>query len=402
MAAEPIIVFPNGGWSDIPLVQRLWLETLAARHKLYVVTETPPEKASAAEALPLERLRDIRWSESTAILLHPCWVHVAMPLAPSRLVAMLGELEQTEDPLWGKCRNWLSAHATLVIAGSESFYLEQAFRRNGVFLLDGSDETSDLFAIQALEWHVGGYEPDTLVRLQQRYRANWLEHAAQAGETSTEPAQQADQLFLQSVYRYLIGDHAKARKQLLAAFEAAIVEGKENTLQHIYRFLSAIELEQGFIEEAVRTYGYTALSAEERQHAETLCSWLENGHIHAVHALLLQLNDDHRRASALLETKSDDPMMRSMLIETYIITGQLKRAYELISPKQLRTRTERHRFKLLSGTVRLLEGNRHEAIHQFLLAAEQSLEGLGNIMELAVMDQAVREQISGRGGNPAP
>ncbi len=396
MAAQPIIVFPPGGWRGIPSGVRGWLEELAAKRKLLAVADDAP---SGIEALALERLDDVEWGSASAMVMHPAWVHIAVPLKPHCLIAILPGPNSNEEELWLKCRSWLCAYATLVVAGTEAFYLEQCFRRGSVFLMDGMDETSDLFARQAVEWHCDGFESDMLIRLQQRHRANWRNELLQKQEQEQAAGGKAngyaDGLFFHSVYRYLTGEAEYARKLLLASFEQMLHEGRRDTLQNVYRFLSAIELEQGHVQDAVRTYGYTAQGETEWRNAAQLSGWLAAGKRELAKAQLYRLNDDYRKAAALLEPLANDPEARSLLIATYITMGRLDSALLLGKDGLRKSAGERRQWQHLQGTALLLNGKRHEAIHCFLAAGEHRQEELNGMIELAVMDGVARELTRG-------
>lgn len=395
MAAQPIVVFPPGGWRGIPPGLRSWLEEFARKRKLLAVADDAP---STVERLSFEQLDMVEWGSASAIVMHPAWVHIALPLKPRCLVAMLPGPEQAEEELWTKCRSWLCAYASLVVAGSEAFYLEQSFRRGSVFLMDGLDETSDLFAKQAVEWHIDGFESETLIRLQQRHRANWRHELLQKQEQEAGASANgyADGLFFHSVYRYLTGEAEYARKLLLASFEQMLLEGREHTLQNVYRFLSAIELEQGRLQDAVRTYGYTAYGETEWRYADQLSEWLACGKRELAKAQLYRLNDDYRKAAALLEPLAEDPEARTLLIAVRMQMGRLDRALALAEAGEYRqTAGDRRQWQHLKGTVLLLEGRRHEAIRSFLQAGENRQEELNAMIDLAVMDGAARELTRG-------
>lgn len=194
------------------------------------------------------------------------------------------------------------------------------------------------------------------------------------------------------MYRYLTGESLRAQGELLAAFEQAVLDGREQALQHIYRFRSAMQLELGLIDEAVRTYLHTALSDEEQLQGERLLRWMDGGKHFLAEALLYQLNDDYRSAIARLEPLQADPEARKLLAELYLQSGRLESAYLLLSKEPLGSIAEREQFQLMTGTVLLLQGKRHEAIHCCLIAAETNIEALGNIIELAKLDHIVMEQ----------
>lgn len=444
MTGKPIVIFPYSRFGAFPAAERDWLAKLGEQRHIYMIAEDAlPDWASAASIVPLSlaRLPELDWDRTCALVLHPCWTHIAAPLATRSLIAYLPDSEPQEAERWRSYRSWLCARATLVVAATEAFYLEQAFCRGDIFLLDGTDETSDLLARQAIEWHIDGYESQMLIRLQQRYRAIWHEEQADKtravgrlaeareqadtaaleqnnraeGEQDAATLQQrrqaaareeddqvgipagyrrrlTDQLFFHAVYRYLTGESLRAQGELLAAFEQAVLDGREQALQHIYRFRSAMQLELGLIDEAVRTYLHTALSDEEQLQGERLLRWMDGGKHLLAEALLYQLNDDYRSAIARLEPLQADPEARKLLAELYLQSGRLESAYLLLSKEPLGSIAEREQFQLMTGTVLLLQGKRHEAIHCCLVAAETNIEALGNIIELAKLDHIEMEQ----------
>ncbi|WP_338553489.1 hypothetical protein [Paenibacillus sp. KS-LC4] len=444
MTGNPIVIFPYSGFEAFPAAERDWLAKLGEQRQIYMIAEDAlPSWAIAASIAPLSlaRLPEQDWDHTCALVLHPCWTHIAAPLAPRSLIAYLPDSEPQEEEQWRSYRSWLCARATLVVAATEAFYLEQAFCRGDIFLLDGTDETSDLLARQAIEWHIDGYESQMLIRLQQRFRAIWHEEQADKtqaarrlaelrmqadptalgqnnlaeAEQDAAPQQQSrqaaasaeenpaglpdghrrrltDQLFFHAVYRYLTGESLRAQGELLAAFEQAVLDGREQALQQIYRFRSAMQLELGLLDEAVCTYLHTALSEEERLQGARLLQWMDGGKPLLAEALLYQLNDDYRSAIVRLKPLQADPEARKLLAELYLQSGRLESAYLLLSKEPLRSIAEREQLQLMTGTVLLLQGKRHEAIHCCLVAAETNIEALGNIIELAKLDHIVMEQ----------
>ncbi|MGG4144711.1 hypothetical protein ABEW34_16475 [Paenibacillus algorifonticola] len=409
MTGKPIVIFPYSRFGAFPAAERDWLAKLGKQRQIYMVAEDAlPDWAITAAIAPLSlaRLPELDFDSTCALVLHPCWTHIAAPLATRCLIAYFPDSEPQEEERWRSYRSWLCARATLVIAYTEAFYLEQAFCRDDVFLLDGTDETSDLLARQAIEWHLDGYASQTLIRLQQRYRAIWHEEQADktraAGPSAAGRERLADQLFSHALYRYLTGESLRAQGELLAAFELAVLDGREQALQHIYRFRSATQLELGLTDDAVRTYLYTALTEEEQQQGEQLLRWMDGGKRLLAEALLYRLNDDYRSAIALLEPRQADPEARRLLAELYLQSGRLECAYQLLAMEPPGSIAEREQFQLMTSTVLLLQGKRHEAIHSCLIAAETNNEALSSIIELARLDSIVMEQAHHRGREVQP
>jgi len=298
------VVFPDAPWSSTPFSTHL--SPIAAKHPIRWVTNNPQRSLAGAPsnvtAVSTEELHRIDWSQTTAFVLHPCWAAVALPLRPRLLGAwMAGSAD--EDQLEASWRGRLNGEASFVMTLSEPYYLDLSFRRDNVFVWDGADETSDWFAAQAGLWAADGTDPLPLCRLQrQRREAAYRERLSVEGTNSTL-------MFYRSVYLYLLGDAAQAERELLSAFEHAVLQGDERALVNLYRFRSALLASQGKLEAAVQAYEATASTSVERANAEELRRRLAQGEDALVTVMLLRLNDDHREAAdrlkRLLEESKD-------------------------------------------------------------------------------------------------
>lgn len=396
VAVSSFVIFPDGGWNNLPAPFQRLFEELGKKHLVYIVSAEPvsSQAAVAIQTLSLEQLKTFGWGEAAAVVLHPCWIQAAMAAGPKQLIAMPDSPQQGEPALWTKCRKWLCAHADLIITDAEPYYLEQAFCMEHVFLLDGRDEVTDLLARQAFGWILSGFSPKPLVRLQQRCLAEW--HSKQlSGDSKNTLGDKLTLYFFHAVYRYLVYDLERAREAVLAAFELAVLEGKADALSTYYRFLSAIEVKQGLTRQAVQTYTFSAVTEEERRTVDFLDEWLKEGKDRLAGALLYRLNDDFKQALERLELLKVNPMAQRLAIECCIQTGRLKEALGRTTKEQLRQGDDEQQYLLLRGTSALLAGQRHEAIHRFLEAAEHRIEALGNIAEIAALDAAVQELFRG-------
>ncbi|WP_138753795.1 hypothetical protein [Paenibacillus sinopodophylli] len=403
VTATSFVIFPDGGWSNLPAPFQKLFDELSLKHAVYFVAAEPisSHAPAAIQALSLDQIEAFGWAEAAAVVLHPCWIQAAMAIAPKYLIAMPDSPQQGEPALWSKCRKWLCAHSDLIIADAEPYYLEQAFCTEHIFLLDGRDEVTDLLARQAFSWTLSGFSPKPLVRLQQRCLAEW-HNKRLTSDSEKLGKDKLPTLFFHSVYQYLIYDLERAKESALAAFELAVLEGKSDALSMYYRFVSAIELKQGLTRAAVQTYSYTAVTDEDRRTVDFLDEWLKEGKDGLAGALLYRLNDDYKQSLARLELLESDPMAQQLTIECYIQTGKLKKAKDSIKTDQLKQGDEQQQYLLLRGTSALLAGQRHEAIHSFLEAAEHRIEALGNIAEIAALDAAVLELFMGPAGDSSP
>jgi len=215
VTASSIVIFPDGGWNNLPAPLQKLFKKLSDQHAIYFITNGPlsAHAPSAVTALSLKQLTQINWSETAAVVMHPCWIEKAVAAKPKHLIAMPDSPRQGEPALCTKCRKWLCAHADLIIADAEPYYLEQAFCTEHVFLLDGRDEVCDLLARQAFSWTLSGFSPKPLVRLQQRCLAEWYSKLLLTWEEQQEKSK-LQALFFHAVYRYLLYDLERAKETL--------------------------------------------------------------------------------------------------------------------------------------------------------------------------------------------
>jgi hypothetical protein len=382
--AASIVIFPGGGWSSLGEVYDRLFQQFADQYKLYLVSEVPIAGIPPnLMTITLQQAKELDWSLTAAAVLHPCWVQAALAVKPFKVIALLDAPQPDEPPLWGKCRTWLAGHADLIVTATETYYLELAFRSGLIFLLDNRDDINELLVKQGVGWMLEGFDPAALVRLQQRCLAEgWSKRLQADGDGLGEHRLQG--LFFHAVYRYLIDDLKAATEETLAAFELAVLEGNEGALALYYRFLSATELKRGWTRQAVQTYSFSAVTAQEKSHVERIDQMLGEGRDGLAAALLFQLNDDYRLALRQLEQLPACAEAVRMTVEIETERGNVSRAAALLEG------LNRREYPLLFGTAAMLAGNRHEAIHAFLEAAEEREEALGNIVEMALLDEAAQ------------
>ncbi|MWC27347.1 hypothetical protein [Paenibacillus sp. MMS18-CY102] len=405
-----VVIFPDAPWCDSAF--KPLLIQLANKHPLHWVTNQPKHALQGAPAsvtaLALHELAQVDWGQTSAMVLHPCWAAAALPLCPRQLGAWMA-ITNEEDGLTAKWRAALAGEASFVLSLSEPYYLDLSFRRDGVFVLDGADETSDWFALQAVLWAAEGTTPSSLARLQQQRREAAYRERLMASADATLT-------FYRSVYLYLLGDAAQAERELLAAYELAVLGGEEHALARIYRFRSAIQVAQGNVAAAALTYEASALTDNERAQAGELRRLIENGDAALAAAMLLRLNDDHRQAIERLErlcgTGADaahgdaDTVQHGdrsralaakrefaerMLLDSLLQAGRMREAYGRISPEDIASVKDRCEFAMLQGIVLLMDGDRRGAITALLRAAELQHEAIGSLTEILQLDTVVQK-----------
>ncbi|MBD3920677.1 hypothetical protein H8B09_18070 [Paenibacillus sp. PR3] len=438
-----VVVFPDAPWNNTLFSAHL--SPIAAKHPIRWVTNNPQRSLAGAPsnvtALSTGELQRVDWSRVTAFVLHPCWAAAVLPLRP-RLLGAWTAGEAGEDQLEANWRGRLAGEASFVMTLSEPYYLDLSFRRDNVFVWDGADETSDWFASQAGLWAADGTDPSPLCRLQrQRREAAYREKLSERGENSVF-------MFYRSVYLYLLGDTAGAERELLGAFEHAVLQGDEHALDGIYRFRSALLASQGKLKSAVQAYEATATTPIERARAEELRRRLADGEHELVAVMLLRLNDDHREAAARLEKLVDElatrvggdteqanvaddengesdaggvqhakgstkdmrtnadgqwsnlyadhtSTARQLLVDSLLQSGCVRRASQWLGQRAALSAKDRTDYELLQGTALLLNGCRREAILSFLRATEMRQDAIGALTELSLLDAAVQRLADG-------
>ncbi|MBO7749056.1 hypothetical protein I8J29_33345, partial [Paenibacillus sp. MWE-103] len=289
-----MVVFPHCAWAQFPyggLIDRL------AQGRTVRFVAGAEAMAGAPDrygALKPEELDALPWARTAAVVTHPCWYYDVAGRKPAALIAAIPPGLEHGDDGFNRCRDFLCAAATLVVAQSEPFYFEQWFKRGGVFLQDGLDTAADLLADAAASDAAAGKSVDALARLQLLRRADF--------RAETLPALRASamQYFFQAAYLYLLGKGEEAERWLLDAFHLAILAREEGAVQTYFRFLSAVRLLQGRTDDAIATYGIAAAGDEERAAFAEMLALRDAGQTRLAEALLYRMNDDDRQAAGLL------------------------------------------------------------------------------------------------------
>ena len=342
--------------------------------------------------------------ETVALVFHPYWIQAVNRFAPRSVVSFIEPCPPDADrELWEKLWNLLAAKSALVCTSSERIYLEQCFRRDSAILLTSEEHKPfDVCQIKGKTWFLRDYEMffrDAMERvlrnrsIEDLARKQWHLRKKYYQSLTDKVNMQATVLFLLSVYQYLLGEKA-ARDSLLQSFEYSLLAGNQDSLQTHYRFLSAIELQAGDLEQAVNTYGITALAANEKQTYRSLLTLLQQGKHELAKAELFRSNEDFRSAVSILHThlpthtpSSDEA--RRKLIQSYLHMGQMEQALRLIQTSDLISLEDRKNFFLLKGTVCFMNGDRHAAIHHFLKAAVYDYDAIAHVLELKALDDGL-------------
>lgn len=403
-----VVVFPSPN-SDDPILNRL-IHILCETAPVYYVTSRQRDVAQVNTENPLKALPEdiiftsradlnLIWNNSTiAFVAHPYWVHAAASMRPKHLITYApGHMAESEDGLLKSCREQLTAISSLVCSVSEMSYLNDAFRGFPALLLqkDRPEHQQQANAPYPIE-SANSY--DTLFQ-------KAVQELAREDAVSVHHRQWADRVqyyqalrehsgphetisFLLSVYLYLLNDR-NALRYAEEAFLQAVMKGRANALITHYRFISAIHAQQGRIRLAVDTYGITAYSETDMKKYHSILKLLADGHETLALAELYRVNDDYRAALSMLE-QLPDQTARHFTFQLCRETARLEKALEQVRSSDLMTEVDRHEFRILSGSVEAMRGDRHTAVRLFMEAAASNEDVLIQILALDALDEKVR------------
>lgn len=333
---------------------------------------------------------------SMAVVTHPLWVRMIVQHRPTYVIVLLPQVWPS-DASSRLCTRLLLAEADMVVTTSERVYLEQCLRRDGVFLWHGDDTTShgvlatedDVLFLKDYESIVQSALQDTflgtdLKNLSERQWKQRLKHYEKLLNVLGGPHETVS--FLIASYKYLLQE-ADAPGYLLQSFEQMIIKGHADCLAGQYRFLSAMQIQAGQVEDAMQTYGITAINPEERTSYYRLLDMYNLGEKHAAIAELYRLNDDLRTARNLLSNPQTD-LERTLYVKILV---QLERVQEalglaLTRENQCVSQSELH---WLTGRTYWRNGQSFAAMHEYLLAAADDSAIVPSIHEWVKMEEAI-------------
>ncbi|MDI3328031.1 MAG: hypothetical protein QJR06_05730 [Alicyclobacillaceae bacterium] len=402
-----VVWFGHVPWEDFADLRRFcniparvlyWVDGPAPRSPLARVSHGEPIERAGADVrrISWRRALELPPDETVAFISHPLWPLLFRGWRPRRLVAVWPEPSGEDRGWWYRFATLVSGAVDAVWAVSEPMYLQESFRRVGVFFAGGGSEVPDregpgeaeeLF-VRVADRLMRGMSVEDLEAVQWRSRVRDYEKLLQ----SSGPHETV--LFLTAAYRYLLHD-PKAEEDLLRSFELAVVAGRPDCLRTHYRFLSAVRAQAGDIEGAVQVYGVTALEEGERREYDRLRDWVGRGERELAAARIYCLNDDFRSASRVLRGLSGDAARR-LRAEAAVRAGRWADALQEWVPADGRIRARRRDAAVVRGTIDLLRGNRAGAVHHFLRAAAEDIQALGRLLELRAVDKHL-ERLAGKG-----
>lgn len=380
------VIFPSPHITD-PILKRL-LALLCESAPVYYVTSRPKEEFqehSEPEELNyvLRSALPQLWNENTiAFVAHPYWVHAAASMHPRHIITYEpAHLDESDEGLYKACMQQLTAISSLVCSDSEMKCLDWAFRGYASLLLQEESAVYDVLFQEAIH---------ELIRSETTsvHRRQWSERAAYYESLREQSGPHETVSFLLSVYMYLLEDK-NALRYAEEAFLQAVMQGRNNALITHYRFLSAIQAQQGNLTQAVSTYGITAYSDADTNKYHSLLQFMADGQGTTALFHIYRFNDDYRAALSMLDLLSEQNA-RHLSFQLYRETGRLEKALGEVAASDLQTDQDRREFRILSGSVEAMRGDRHTAIRLFMEAAESDEDVLVQIIALDALDEKLR------------
>lgn len=386
------VIFPPPNTAD-PILKRL-LALLCESAPVYYVTSrskvefhehSEPGQPAWPEALNYVLRSELAqlWNENTiAFVAHPYWVHAVASLHPKHIITYeSAHLDKSNEGLYIACMQQLTALSQLICSASEMKCLDWSFRGFSALLLQEESTVYDVLFQEAVHELTGS-------SLTAVHRRQWSERAAYYESLREQSGPHETVSFLLSVYMYLLEDK-KSLRYAEEAFLQAVMQGRNNALITHYRFISAIYAQQGNLSQAVNTYGITAYSDADMNKYHSLLQLMADGQETAALFHIYRFNDDYRAALSMLDLLPEQNA-RHLSFQLYRETGRLEKALGEVAASDLQTEQDRREFRILSGSVEAMRGDRHTAIRLFMEAAESDEDALVQILALDALDEELR------------
>ncbi|MCF8567606.1 hypothetical protein LLE49_23075 [Alicyclobacillus tolerans] len=340
---------------------------------------------------------------SIVVVTHPLWVRTVVQNRPEHVIVLMMH-EWPNDAIYSLCTKLLLSNADIIVTTSERTYLEQCLLRDGVFLWQSDDSTSHGVLVTGDEtWFL----KDCEVIVQSALRAvlfredlktvsvqQWRQRRSYYNQLLDRlggPHETAS--FLLATYKYLLHE-SDARDQLLQAFGQMVTNGRRDCLRGQFRFLSAIQAQLDQLEEAIQTYGITALTAEERTNYRRLLDMYNADEERAVKAELYRLNDDLCTARTVLSNPQTN-VETSLYVKILVETGSVQEALGIVASHTDRVGLSSAELHWIIGVECWRNRRSFEAMHEHLLAAASDFAFVQTMHDWAKMEDAIDSFVRG-------
>ena len=355
-----------------------------------------PKEIIHVDAEVLASLSTLNAADYTVIAASPYWIQTVLAFQPAAIFYWMEKCPDGEDTtLWNQYAGLFAAHSRLVFTDSEQMYLEQCLLRDAVFWVDsfpaaGPEEMKlRLENEQLLERMLAAQEqgetlePWTIRQWESRERY-YTDLSSKLGPHETAG-------YLAASYRYFL-KRPEALVALTVSFEQMLLKDHHACLHSHVRFFSALELQHGRLDKAVRLFDITAFTEEERRTAAKLYAWLHSGRTDWVRAELYRVNEDIRSAIHVLEPSSD-PEARAGLLPLYSRAHRWREALALLDAGT--APPDGMSAEVLRGTLHLIHNRRREAIQVLLRASIPDWSVLTHLNGMIALEQAAQAIAAG-------
>ncbi|TYP76350.1 tetratricopeptide repeat protein [Paenibacillus methanolicus] len=383
-----IVFFPDRPWESF--AYRHLADWLASHGAVYAAY--PAGGSGGAD-----NVRIISYREAAELTSEECAAFVAHPFAPTVVpifrypivVALHAEAPEGASSRWNEHAKRLKAAAALIITDSERVYTELLFQYEAVLVIGSPRESTDASwpsrdgeaLLEAMALCRLGKAIDFVMRRQWDEQLRYYERLSALGDS------QELVWYLQSFYRYLLGETDEAAASLQQCYAACLLAAKPDALATRFRFLAAIRLRSGDLEKALDAYGITCTTEEDRARYERLLALYGQGErALAIGELLLHVGD--ARTARRLLAASGHPDARRQLRSAAVLSGDLRAAIGTYGAAPIEAANWRDfaERELLLGQLALLEGDRRGAMRSFWRAAAHT-GSYRDLLELADIDR---------------
>ncbi|NEN87052.1 hypothetical protein [Paenibacillus elgii] len=381
--------------------EEAWFPLLPDCQVLAVSAGKKSGKKNGISYVPLSAVRELEPSHGVAVVSHPYWMPFLRQWKPHAVIGLAYGAEASSDASFQYYQKALNRLCDAVITDSEETMLNLNLRGIPSFYAPGSPS-------HVLQ-EAGGVGPgfgtafdERCVELVDLCKANANVHdlrrslqelASHKRMERTEGLLEAIErdshnealLALAARYLYAEGRHSEAEYYGFQAFGRCVVANGSRCLS-LYRWIAMVQARQGKTEDALNSFGVTAIQAEDKARYQRLLAAYDQ-QLHAlVCADFCRENGNLSYALELLE-RHPSPFDRSIRYQLYKETGQYPKALNLlIQDRPKEPAVEREKW-LLFGEQEEQEGCVPQAVSFYLKAACIDQEVISNILRLEKVER---------------
>lgn len=285
-------------------------------------------KKNGISYVPLSAVRDLEPSHGVAMVSHPYWTPFLRQWKPYAVIGLDCDAEASSDPSFHYYRKALNRVSDAVLTDSEEAMLNLNLRGIPAFYAPGppshvSKEAGGIGLSLGTTLDEYCVELAGLCKAKANVhdlRRSLLELASHKRKERTDGLLEAIEsephneslLALAARYLYAEGRHSEAEHYGFQAFGRCVVANGSRCLS-LYRWIAMVQARQGKTEDALNSFGVTAIQAEDKTRYRRLLAAYDQ-QLHALvcadicRAFLFWLSNHPHRARITHEVKSFDEM----------------------------------------------------------------------------------------------